>query len=209
MRGEWIEICTYFRPLSYWKCLSPCGESGLKFCDKFSYFYPRFCLSPCGESGLKSVDNVPMLLPIPSLPMRGEWIEINIDILLDEYNKGLSPCGESGLKYLLQMLSHFVRSLSPCGESGLKYAKIYGERIMYLSLPMRGEWIEMYLNVPSCPSPLESLPMRGEWIEIICNYVMYRNTLCLSPCGESGLKCQNPLLLVPSQKVSPHAGRVD
>ena len=32
---------------------------------------------------------------------------------------------------------------------------------------MRGEWIEMALGIPLDPPPEEvSLPMRGEWIEI-------------------------------------------
>ena len=35
-------------------------------------------LSPCGESGLKLIDNIPLLIDAASLPMRGEWIEIDL-----------------------------------------------------------------------------------------------------------------------------------
>ena len=56
-----------------------------------------------------------------------------------------------------------------------------------VSLPMRGEWIEIFCSahMPICLPP--SLPMRGEWIEI---FVLLHQEfgLRLSPCGESGLK---------------------
>ena len=74
--------------------------------------------------------------------MRGEWIEIVMHYLAYRYNKGLSPCGESGLKFLVGFLE----------------ARI-------LSLPMRGEWIEMLVPVYYDGGGL-SLPMRGEWIEM-------------------------------------------
>ena len=53
MRGEWIEMC-----------------------NRYMFHFLLLCLSPCGESGLKSQlapDQPPV---VPSLPMRGEWIEI-------------------------------------------------------------------------------------------------------------------------------------
>ena len=56
--------------------------------------------------------------------------------------------------------------LSPCGESGLKCPQEQRRHVAEaLSLPMRGEWIE----IGQGPLPLVhgwSLPMRGEWIEI-------------------------------------------
>ena len=55
-----------------------------------------------------------------SLPMRGEWIEINIDILLDEYNKSLPMRGEWIEISARLHENEAVLSLSPCGESGLK-----------------------------------------------------------------------------------------
>ena len=57
--------------------------------------------------------------------------------------------------------------------------------VRLLSLPMRGEWIEIAIGPVSWPNSL-SLPMRGEWIEI-------RTELWNSSC----------------EYVSPHAGRVD
>ena len=56
--------------------LSPCGESGLKLVPVFVVIvYER--LSPCGESGLKSLILYIVISPTVSLPMRGEWIEID------------------------------------------------------------------------------------------------------------------------------------
>ena len=57
--------------------------------------------------------------------------------------------------------------------------------VRLLSLPMRGEWIEI-LQHPVAALPAESLPMRGEWIEIASPCRMWR-----------------------TRNVSPHAGRVD
>ena len=57
--------------------------------------------------------------------------------------------------------------------------------VRLLSLPMRGEWIEIS-PAHSARSRWMSLPMRGEWIEISG-----------SSAGLSG------------SGVSPHAGRVD
>ena len=54
-----------------------------------------------------------------------------------------------------------------------------------VSLPMRGEWIEI-LWTSSLTPPGRSLPMRGEWIEIVGSR---------RPAAHS--------------RVSPHAGRVD
>ena len=38
--------------------------------------------------------------------------------------------------------------------------------VRLLSLPMRGEWIEISLKNAALPLYKSSLPMRGEWIEI-------------------------------------------
>ena len=54
MRGEWIEIL----PI------------------EAVWFPPISCLSPCGESGLKFERRMIMAEFTKSLPMRGEWIEI-------------------------------------------------------------------------------------------------------------------------------------
>ena len=52
---------------------------------------------------------------------------------------------------------------------------------------MRGEWIEISMMGWGGRNN-KSLPMRGEWIEIepVSPSGFYQ--LCLSPCGESGLK---------------------
>ena len=56
--------------------------------------------SPHGERGLKYVlpgDKVGALL---SLPSRGAWIEIQRDVVFQDYQLGRSPHGERGLKCL-------------------------------------------------------------------------------------------------------------
>ena len=77
--------------------------------------------------------------------------------------------------------------LSPCGESGLKSAVRAGALGGLLSLPMRGEWIEI-----SDGSAYAVAERSG-----------------LSPCGESGLKFRFPWAGPVRPRVSPHAGRVD
>ena len=66
--------------------------------------------------------------------MRGEWIEIGIlkSDLIEE--KRLSPCGESGLKL---------------PEPGLVDGAV-------VSLPMRGEWIEIRARPAALARPLVS-----------------------------------------------------
>ena len=68
MRGEWIEIPTRPWPSREKERLSPCGESGLKWFGR----------------------QVGNLIP-QSLPMRGEWIEINYWITWGRNNEQVSP----------------------------------------------------------------------------------------------------------------------
>ena len=56
-----------------------------------------------------------------SLPLRGEWIEIDVAEFLGVSERSLSLCGESGLKW----------------EIGIFAKNANG------SLPLRGEWIEI------------------------------------------------------------------
>ena len=80
--------------------------------------------------------------------------------------------------------------------------------VRLLSLPMRGEWIEILSSAGGTPM-IESLPMRGEWIEIIWPLSVLVILCSLSPCGESGLKYSLLKALGQVLQVSPHAGRVD
>ena len=122
-----------------------------------------------------------------------------------------------------------VMRLSPCGESGLKWEVLCGVRHGYASLPMRGEWIEIYLARNAacvlCLSPCgesglkchykpheqpfrPSLPMRGEWIEIIKSVKAYALTVSLPMRGE-WIEIEHCGQDDRQQPVSPHAGRVD
>ena len=143
MRGEWIEMLhTSITRAMVSSSLSPCGESGLKYCPITEQLWAS-SLSPCGESGLKFFG---------PLHACGALC--------------LSPCGESGLKCPPDPPhGRQVGRLSPCGESGLKSSALI-------------DTIRRSV----------SLPMRGEWIEITAAAYRRMTRLSLSPCGESGLK---------------------
>ncbi len=67
MRGEWIEIYTQGCHIVWQTCLSPCGESGLKYDTR-------------DKPGKHD----------KSLPMRGEWIEIGTSTRNCRWNR-VSP----------------------------------------------------------------------------------------------------------------------
>ena len=142
MRGEWIEMCAAWPTCSETGSLPMRGEwieivpeSGRPSAQR---------LSPCGESGLKCHVRPKRLTGLRrSLPMRGEWIEM-WSALWSAGSSGLSPCGESGLKsFRRRGWIHPRQCLSPCGESGLKSAISKDKYTGEMSLPMRGEWIEI------------------------------------------------------------------
>ena len=64
------------------------------------------------------------------------------------------------------MYKDIVLCLSPHGESGLKSILILLIFVYILSLPTRGEWVEIP-RVCSVDIAVDmSLPTRGEWVEI-------------------------------------------
>ena len=79
-------------------------------------------------------------------------------------------------------------SLSPCGESGLKSVALSVPAKGAVSLPVRGEWIEILATQGFAKFLVASLPVRGEWIEIGHHDPAGLAESSLSPCGESGLK---------------------
>ena len=74
--------------------------------------------------------------------MRGAWIEMMLWV-------------STGMR---------VASRSPCGERGLKYTFAEWKNHGYMSLPVRGAWIEIFAALPQSIS------------------------VSRSPCGERGLK---------------------
>ena len=56
--------------------------------------------SPCGERGLKSPLVRPCGITIPSLPVRGAWVEMLLFCACTTKVKSRSPCGERGLKFM-------------------------------------------------------------------------------------------------------------
>ena len=68
--------------------------------------------------------------------------------------------------------------------------------------------MRQFFSSKSCVRLL-SLPMRGEWIEISIIWLFFLFCARLSPCGESGLKWALTVSEDDDVYVSPHAGRVD
>ena len=59
-------------------------------------------------------------------------------------NISRSPCGERGLKYVFIFATfNTFKRRSPCGERGLKSNLRNLKVKTYVSLPVRGAWIEM------------------------------------------------------------------
>ena len=61
----------------------------------------------------------------------------------------------------------FCLGRSPHGERGLKFSIKYSMRVLPLSLPTRGAWIEILLFSFVLDEIAGSLPTRGAWIEIL------------------------------------------
>ena len=76
--------------------------------------------SPCGERGLKCCHCYFFSRGIPSLPVRGAWVEIAQVVGIAVCVLGRSPCGERGLKLPEEIDDIMKRGRSPCGERGLK-----------------------------------------------------------------------------------------
>ena len=119
---------------------------------------------------------------------------------------------------------------SPCGERGLKSLRRGRWGSMYLSLPLRGAWIEIY-KYNSSALATASLPLRGAWIEISSLWEKRMRSMslpmwgvwieipapsgdpggtsCRSPHGERGLKSRESSYSKTSLVVAPNAGSVD
>ena len=87
---------------------SPCGERGLKSAERNTQNRASG-RSPCGERGLKLPDRVRLFDSLPSLPVRGAWVEITAARGTSRNAPRRSPCGERGLK---------------CVGNGTKYTRI-------------------------------------------------------------------------------------
>ena len=79
----------------------------------------------------------------------------------------------------------------------------------FVSLPVRGAWIEMRQGSSSLQLHPASLPVRGAWIEILKNAEDAIRETSRSPCGERGLKYSFAALLLHVAHVAPRAGSVD
>ena len=149
VRGAWIEIaiCDIVHVIHIRR--SPCGERGLKSAHQLRPT-PQCRRSPCGERGLKCFTRLPgFSAPSMSLPVRGAWIEMQMQLGRAAALAGRSPCGERGLKYPPLAIPKTQRCRSPCGERGLKCKEMKALIDLMESLPVRGAWIEIigFINI--------------------------------------------------------------
>ena len=233
VRGAWIEISARPDEMIRGRCRSPCGERGLKCrlcsnthghsrrspcgerglkCRLCSNTHGHSRRSPCGERGLKSMRFRPAAIPALGRSPCGErGLKWQQQRQRGRGGVSRSPCGERGLKWRNKGSSSFRNCRSPCGERGLKSPCRCGRCKSWLSLPVRGAWIEILLlggrggaSVASLPvrgawieitrevctrCTQTSLPVRGAWIEISAACDPPRLAPRRSPCGERGLKC--------------------
>ena len=120
VRGAWIEIYSRTLHQPHPSSRSPCGERGLKSDDVYSSadFDRR---SPHGERGLKYLMRLSASIGLPSLPVRGAWIEI-----------------------LPQpILARRPRPSLPVRGAWIEMSPHPSNRGRVQSLPVRGAWIEM------------------------------------------------------------------
>ena len=59
---------------------------------------------------------------------------------------------------------------------------------VYMSLPVRGAWVEISPAMCARTGTRPSLPVRGAWVEILMSGASVATRTSRSPCGERGLK---------------------
>ena len=90
----------------------------------------------------------------------------------------------------------------------MKWLEIKDKNDLLPSLPMRGEWIEIFRLLEGGKGAW-SLPMRGEWIEIP-SFLSLERVLAMSlPMRGEWIEMLAGNDPQPVSPVSPHAGRVD
>ena len=159
---------------------SPCGERGLKFVPG-NFIFGDLRRSPCGERGLKFHRAPPIMFMLPSLPVRGAWIEITPCRRRFPSSGRSLPVRGAWIEINPQRGGEDEgKRRSPCGERGLKWLAISEWLEKRVSLPVRGAWIEILLQRRVLQDKRESLPVRGAWIEIIHDRICGR-TIVVAP----------------------------
>ena len=143
-----------------------------------------------------------------SLPVRGAWVEMILQVSCRFFPVRRSPCGERGLKFAFAVELRHAQRRSPCGERGLKYRQGVGgsravscrspcgERGLKSSRPYKAKFEGM------------SLPVRGAWVEIARALRINKVYYSRSPCGERGLKSSLLFCHRRDVRVAPRAGSV-
>ena len=100
---------------------SPCGERGLKCTRSPGRKRTALPSLPVRGAWIEMAQGYPQAVCWRSLPVRGAWIEITHETSSGLPPCGRSPCGERGLKFAMCVsdVQTFQRR-SPCGERGLK-----------------------------------------------------------------------------------------
>ena len=142
VRGAWVEIAHSCSMRRRSVCRSPCGERGLKL-RKLLHNASSFSRSPCGERGLKSRLLGVRVCTLPSLPVRGAWVEIGRGSASCRRKASLPVRGAWVEISATCPMTSMKSRRSPCGERGLKSAQSSRRYPLPLSLPVRGAWVEM------------------------------------------------------------------
>ena len=130
-----------------------------------SYYLYSNCRTPRGVRGLKSSCGAIHLVPPPSHPSRGAWIEIQLKT-------------KAGMSYLRR---------TPRGVRGLKSPSPAAHPRPSRSHPSRGAWIEINID-GVCLLDGGSHPSRGAWIEISAVTLNVYSCPRRTPRGVRGLK---------------------
>ena len=140
------------------------------------------CRTPRGVRGLKSSCGAIHLVPPPSHPSRGAWIEIQLKT-------------KAGMSYLRR---------TPRGVRGLKSPSPAAHPRPSRSHPSRGAWIEINID-GVCLLDGGSHPSRGAWIEITVPRSASSST-SRTPRGVRGLKSFTVGLIWPIAWSHPSRG---
>ena len=139
-----------------------------------------------------------------SLPVRGAWIEMSAGRLPQKQLRR-SPCGERGLKFYIVQCDCCCFGRSPCGERGLKCAcSARKQAIGYRRSPCGERGLKLRCRYrPALPPRRSPCGERGLKLVIFRSASAYGSR---SPCGERGLKSRGTGFVPPETRSLPVRG---
>ncbi len=149
-RGAWIEIGIMAISVGIAARRTPHGVRGLKSC------FPPYDKSPVSSHPPRGawIEIVPAVIrykAVLSHPPRGAWIEIPVPRQATQSIKCRTPHGVRGLKSLQVQMMEITARRTPHGVRGLKLYEIHKPKVLQLSHPPRGAWIEISCGVSPLP----------------------------------------------------------